>query len=147
MKLLILIFLIIFKNGLTQDNYKFTIMGNAVINSNIELPDKSIFNMFESKGAFKDSKGNIGDFFGQGVRQTDNKGTLKKVNALLILKTKNNSSLWGYPIRTESDLEVGAGYFDIFSASGDLKELLGKRCQYGITVTKNKSFIMQGFCK
>ena len=147
MKLLILIFLIIFKNGLTQDNYKFTIMGNALRNSYIELPDKSIFNMFESKGAFTDNRGNIGDFTAQGVRQTDNQGTLKKINALIILKTKNNSSLWGYPSRTESYLEVGAGYFDIFSASGDLKELLGKRCQYGLTVTNNKSFVMKGFCK
>ena len=47
----------------------------------------------------------------------------------------------------ESDLEVRAGYFDVFSASGNLKELLGKRCQYGLNVTKEKSFVMQGFCK
>ena len=55
--------------------------------------------------------------------------------------------MWGFPRRAESDLEVGAGYFDVFSASGNLKELLGKRCQYGLTVTKEKSFVMQGFCK
>ena len=39
-------------------------MGNALNNSIIELPDKSIFNMFNSKGAFTDNQGNIGDFFG-----------------------------------------------------------------------------------
>tara|TARA_X000000950_G_scaffold241993_1_gene295978 strand:+ start:166 stop:333 length:168 start_codon:yes stop_codon:yes gene_type:complete len=55
--------------------------------------------------------------------------------------------MWDFPIRVESDLEVGAGYFDVFSASGNLKELLGKRCQYGLTVTKKKSFVMQGSCK
>ena len=37
--------------------------------------------------------------------------------------------------------------YQAFSASGNLKELLGKRCQYGLTVTKEKSFVMQGFCK
>ena len=47
--------------------------------------------------------------------------------------------MWGFPTRVESDLEVGAGYFDVFAASGNLKELLGKRCQYGLTVTKEKS--------
>tara|TARA_B100001027_G_C16155049_1_gene279907 strand:+ start:226 stop:393 length:168 start_codon:yes stop_codon:yes gene_type:complete len=55
--------------------------------------------------------------------------------------------MWGFPTRVESDLEVGAGYFDVFSASGNLKELLGKRCQYGLTATKEKSFVMQGFCR
>ena len=147
MKLLIAIFFIILNNGFAEDIYKFTVMGNSLRNSSIELPDNSVFNMFESKGAFTDSKGNIGDFLGQGIRQTDNEGVLKELNGLVVLKTENNSSIWGYPTRTESALEVGAGYFDVFSASGNLKKLLGKRCQYGLTVTKNKSFVMQGFCK
>ena len=119
----------------------------ALKNTSIELPDKSIFNMFDSKGAFTDNQGNIGDFFGQGVRKTNNKGILIDVNALVIFKIDNKSSMWGFPTRVESDLEVGAGYFDVFSASGNLKELLGKRCQYGLNVTKEKSFVMQGFCK
>ena len=147
MKLLTLILVLFLKDGSSQDNYKFTIMGNALKNSSIKLPDKSIFNMFESKGAFTDNQGNIGDFFGQGVRKTNNKGMLIDVNALIIFKIDNKSSMWGFPTRAESDLEVGAGYFDVFSASGNLKELLGKRCQYGLTVTKEKSFVMQGFCK
>ena len=136
---LIILFLIILSNSIfSNENYKFTIMGNNLKNSSVELPDKSIFNMFDSKGAFTDNKGNIGDFFGQGVRKTNNKGVLIDVNALLILKIDNKSSMWGFPTRVESDLEVGAGYFDVFSASGNLKELLGKRCQYGVTVTKEK---------
>ena len=147
MKLLTLILVLFLRDGSSQDNYKYTIMGNALKNSSIELPDKSIFNMFESKGAFTDNQGNIGDFFGQGVRKTNNKGILIDVNALIIFKIDNKSSMWGFPTRAESDLEVGAGYFDVFSASGNLKKLLGKRCQYGLTVTKEKSFVMQGFCK
>ena len=145
---LIILFIIILSNCIySQENYKFTIMGNALKNSSIELPDKSIFNMFDSKGAFTDNQGNIGDFFGQGVRKPNNKGILIDVNAIVIFKIDDKSSMWGFPTRVESDLEVGAGYFDVFSASGNLKELLGKRCQYGLTVTKEKSFVMQGFCK
>ena len=145
---LIILFIIILSNCIySQEIYKFTIMGNALKNSSIELPDKSIFNMFDSKGAFTDNQGNIGDFFGQGVRKTNNKGILIDVNAIVIFKIDNKSSMWGFPTRVESDLEVGAGYFDVFSASGNLKELLGKRCQYGLTVTKERSFVMQGFCK
>ena len=145
---LIILFIIILSNCIySQENYKFTIMGNALKNSSIELPDKSIFNMFDSKGAFTDNQGNIGDFFGQGVRKTNNKGILIDVNAIVILKIDDKSSMWGFPTRVESDLEVGAGYFDVFFASGNLEELLGKRCQYGLTVTKENSFVMQGFCK
>ena len=147
MKILILICIFFLQNAICQDNYKFTIMGYNFKNSSIELPDKSIFNMFESKGAFTDSKGNFGDFEAQGVRKTNNKGVLINVNALIIFKIDNKSSMWAYPTRVESDLEVGAGYFDVFFASGNLKELLGKRCQYGLTVTKENSFVMQGFCK
>ena len=147
MKLIILILIILSNSIFSKENYKFTIMGNTLKNSSIELPDKSIFNMFDSKGAFTDNQGNIGDFFGQGVRKTNNKGMLIDVNAIVIFKIDNKSSMWGFPTRVESDLEVGAGYFDVFSASGNLKKLLGKRCQYGLTVTKENSFVMQGFCK
>ena len=147
MKIFILIFVFFFQNANSQDNYRFTIMGNTLKNTNIKLPDKSIFNMFESKGAFADNQGNIGYFEGQGGRKTNNKGVLINVNALIIFKIDNKSSMWAFPTRVESDLEVGAGYFDVFFASGNLKELLGKRCQYGLTVTKENSFVMQGFCK
>ena len=107
---LIILFLIILSNSIfSKENYKFIIMGNTLKNSSVELPDKSIFNMFDSKGAFSDNQGNIGDFFGQGVRKTNNKGILIDVNALVIFKIDNKSSMWGFPTRVESDLEVGAG--------------------------------------
>ena len=64
MKLIILILIILSNSIFSKENYKFTIMGNTLKNSSIELPDKSIFNMFDSKGAFTDNQGNIGDFFG-----------------------------------------------------------------------------------
>ena len=38
-------------------------------------------------------------------------------------------------------------FFDIFYASGNLKKLSNKRCKYGLTPTKNESFVMEGFCK
>ena len=79
MKIFILIFIFFLQNAISQDNYKFTIMGNNLKNSNIKLPDKSIFNMFESKGAFTDNQGNIGDFEAQGVRKTNNKALSKSV--------------------------------------------------------------------
>ena len=69
------------------------------------------------------------------------------VNALIVFKIDNKSLMWTFPTRVESVLEVGAGCFNVFFASGSLKELLGKRCQYGLTVTKQNSFVMQGFCK
>ena len=41
-----------------------------------------------------------------------------------------------YPTRVKSELQVGAGYFDIFHSTGNLKNLYGKKCQYGLTVTR-----------
>ena len=55
--------LIILSNSIfSQESYKSTIMGNTLKNTSIKLPDKSIFNMFDSKCAFTDNQGNIGDF-------------------------------------------------------------------------------------
>ena len=65
MKLIILFLIIFSKSIFSNENYKFTIMGNNLKNSSVELPDKSIFNMFDSKGAFTDNQLNIGDFFGK----------------------------------------------------------------------------------
>ena len=127
--------------------YKFRIMGNSIQNESIELPDKSVFNFFEGKAAFTDSDGNIGDFSSRGVRQTNSKGILTKLTALMVFETNDGSKMWCYPTREKSELQVGAGYFDIFYASGKFKKLVKKRCQYGLTVTKNKSFVMEGFCK
>lgn len=145
-KFLIIIFFL-FNNLLANENYKFRIMGNSIKNDFTELPDKSIFNLFQGKGAFTDSDGNIGDFSSRGVRQTNKEGVLTKLTALMIFETTDGSQVWSYPTRVESELLSGAGYFDIFHASGTLKKLAGKRCKYGLVVTNNKSFVMEGFCK
>ena len=145
-----IIFLMIFINislGYAKENYKFRIMGNSINNDITELPDKSIFNIFEAKGAFTDNDGNIGDFSSKGVRQTNHKGVLKKMIAIVVFETTDGSKVWGTPYRAESDLDIGAGFYDVFYASGSLKKLSNKRCQSGLTPTKNQSFVMEGFCK
>ena len=139
--------LLLIKTALCEEKYEFKIMGNSIKNDILELPNKSKFNIFEGKGAFTDNRGNIGDFSSRGVRQTDEEGVLIKLTAVLVLKTNDGSEIWAYPTRVKSELQVGAGYFDIFHSTGNLKNLYGKKCQYGLTVTKEKSFVMQGFCK
>ena len=145
--ILILITFLIISIGSASENYKFRIMGNSINNDITELPDNSIFNIFEGKGAFTDNDGNIGDFSSKGVRQTNDKGILKKLIAIMIFETADGSKVWGTPTRVESDLDIGAGFFDVFYATGSLKKLSNKRCQYGLTPTKNDSFVMEGFCK
>ena len=139
--------LLLIKTALCEEKYEFKIMGNSIKNDILELPNKSKFNIFEGKGAFTDNRGNIGDFSSRGVRQTDEEGVLVKLTAVLVLKTNDGSEIWAYPTRVKSELQVGAGYFDIFHSTGNLKNLYGKKCQYGLTVTRDKSFVMQGFCK
>ena len=139
--------LLLIKTALCEEKYEFKIMGNSIKNDILELPNKSKFNIFEGKGAFTDNRGNIGDFSSRGVRQTDEEGVLIKLTAVLVLKTNDGSEIWAYPTRVKSELQVGAGYFNIFHSSGNLKNLYGKKCQYGLTITRDKSFVMQGFCK
>ena len=139
--------LLFIKIALCEEKYEFKIMGNSIKNDILELPNKSKFNIFEGKGAFTDNRGNIGDFSSRGVRQTDENGVLVKLTAVLLFKTNDGSQIWAYPTRVKSELLVGAGYFDIFHSTGNLKNLYGKKCQYGLTVTQEKSFVMQGFCK
>ena len=133
--------------ALCADKYEFKIMGNSVKNDILVLPNKSKFNVFEGKGAFTDNRGNIGDFSSRGVRQTNEDGILTKLTAVLVLKTNDGSQVWAYPTRVKSELQVGAGYFEVFHSTGNLKNLYGKKCQYGLTVTREKSFVMQGFCR
>ena len=142
----ILTFLLV-NTSTSSDDYEFKIMGNSIRNDILELPNNSIFNIFEGKGAFTDNRGNIGDFSSKGVRQTDESGTLTKLTAVLFFKTTSGSELWAYPTRVKSDLLVGAGYFEVFYSTGNLKNLFGKKCQYGLTVTNEESFVMQGICK
>ena len=148
MKFITYISILFFANqALCTDKYEFKIMGNSMKNDILVLPNKSKFNVFEGKGAFTDNRGNIGDFSSRGVRQTNEDGILTKLTAVLVFKTNNGSQVWAYPTRVKSELQVGAGYFEIFYSTGNLKNLYGKKCQYGLTVTKEKSFVMQGFCK
>ena len=148
MKFFVYISILLFiKIALCEEKYEFKIMGNSIKNDILELPNKSKFNIFEGKGAFTDNRGNIGDFSSRGVRQTDEEGVLIKLTAVLVLKTNDGSEIWAYPTRVKSELQVGAGYFDIFHSTGNLKNLYGKKCKYGLTITKEKSFVMQGFCK
>ena len=147
MKIILSIIFMFLNAQLFADKYEFKIMGNSIKNDILELPDKSKFNIFEGKGAFTDNRGNVGDFSSRGVRQTDKDDILIRLNAVLVFKTNEGSELWAYPTRIKSDLQVGAGYFDVFHSTGNLKNLFKKKCQYGLTVTKEKSFLMQGFCK
>ena len=115
-------------------------------NTTVILPDGSSFNTFYSEGAFTDSYGNYGDITGRGVRETDSNQNIKSVSALLIFETKNNGKFFAKANRIDSKIEAGAGYFDILFGNGKFKNLKGKRCNYGLTITQ-KSFIMEGLCK
>ena len=128
-----------------EEIYKFKTMGKEK-NTSVILPDGSSFNTFFSEGAFTDSDGNYGDITGRGVRETDNNGNIKNLSALLVFETKNNGKYFAKANRIDSKIEAGAGYFDILFGSGRFKNLKGKRCNYGLTITQ-KSFIMEGLCK
>ena len=128
-----------------DDIYRFKTMGKEK-NTLVTLPDASNFNTFYSEGAFTDSYGNFGDMTARGVRETDSNGNLKSVSALLIFETKNNGKFFARANRIDSKIEAGAGYFNILFANGGFKNLKGKRCNYGLTITQ-KSFIMEGLCK
>ena len=128
-----------------EDVYRFKTMGKEK-NTTVILPDGSSFNTFYSEGAFTDSYGNYGDITGRGVRETDSNQNIKSVSALLIFETKNNGKFFAKANRVDSKIEAGAGYFDVLFGSGSFKNLKGKRCNYGLTITQ-KSFIMEGLCK
>ena len=142
------IFLIIFFVNISfaEDFYRFRTMGQ-LNNQTINLPDKSIFNMFKAEGAFTDSDGNYGDLSARGVRETDSEGKLIKINVLLIFEAIDGSKLYAKPNRINSELGSGAGYFDILFASGKFQKLLGLQCNYGTTITEKEAFIMEGICK
>ena len=128
-----------------EDVYRFKTMGKEK-NTTVMLPDGSSFNTFYSEGAFTDSYGNFGDITGRGVRETDSNKNIKSVSALLIFETKNNGKFFAKANRIDSKIEAGAGYFDVLFGNGKFKNLKGKRCNYGLTITE-KSFIMEGLCK
>ena len=125
--------------------YRFKTMGKEK-NTTIMLPDGSSYNTFYSEGAFTDSDGNYGDITARGVRETNSKGDIKNLSALLIFETKNNGKFYAKANRIETQIEAGAGFFDVLFGSINFQKLEGKRCKYGVTLT-NKAFIMEGKCK
>ena len=143
--LLLSIFLVLLFKLQAEDAYRFKTMGKEK-NTIITLPDASNYNTFYSEGAFTDSYGNYGDMTARGVRETDSNGNLKSVSALLIFETKNNGKFFARANRIDSKIEAGAGYFNVLFANGSFKNLKGKKCNYGLTITQ-KSFIMEGLCK
>tara|TARA_A100001011_G_C13685786_1_gene585554 strand:- start:64 stop:510 length:447 start_codon:yes stop_codon:yes gene_type:complete len=143
--LYILIFLALFLKLKADDVYRFTTMGKEK-NTTVVLPDGSNYNTFYSEGAFTDSDGNYGDITGRGVRETDSKGDIKNLSALLVFETKNNGKFYAKANRIESQIEAGAGFFDVLFANGNFEKLIGKRCRYGVTLT-DKAFVMEGICK
>ena len=143
--LLLSIFLVLLVKLQAEDVYRFKTMGKEK-NTIITLPDASNYNTFYSEGAFTDSYGNYGDMTARGVRETDSNGNLKSVSALLIFETKNHGKFFAKANRIDSKIEAGAGYFNVLFANGSFKNLKGKRCNYGLTITQ-KSFIMEGLCK
>ena len=95
-------------------------------NTTVVLPDGSNYNTFYSEGAFTDSDGNYGDITGRGVRETDSKGNIKNLSVLLVFETKNNRKFYAKANRIESQIEAGAGFFDVLFGNGNFEKLIGK---------------------
>ena len=148
MKKVIIIFFLVFIsfNINSNDTYKVTIMG-TFSGETIKLPNGGNYNLFKGNGAFSDSDGNYGDAIGRGIRETDKNNKLKNIFAVLIFEAANGSKMMGRPNRTESNIDAGTGSFDILFADGVFKKYLGYKCKYGISTTKNGSFIQENICK
>ncbi len=142
---LIIILLIPF-NLLSSEIYKIKIMGRFD-GETVKLPNEGKFNMFTANAAFSDSDGNYGDAIGRGVRETDKNNKIINLYVVLIFETPDKSSMMVRPQRTESDIKAGTGSFSILHATGVFKKYLGYNCKYGITTTKNGSFIQENICK
>ena len=57
-KIILLMIFINISMVYANENYKFRIMGNSINNDITELPDKSIFNIFEAKISLTNSGNN-----------------------------------------------------------------------------------------
>ena len=130
----------------SNEIYKIKIMG-IFEGETIKLPDGGNFNIFKGNAAFSDSDGNYGDAIGRGIRETDINNKITNIYAVLIFESSNGSKMMGRPIRTESDINAGAGSFKILFATGVFKKYIGFNCKYGISTTKNGSFIQENICK
>ena len=144
-----IIFIILFYipfNLSSNDTYKIKIMG-TIDGETIKLPDGGNFNIFRGNAAFSDSDGNYGDVIGRGIRETDINNKLTNIYAVLIFESADGSKMMGRPNRTESDIDAGSGSFEILQANGIFTKYLGYKCKYGISTTKNGSFIQESNCK
>ena len=144
--LLFIIIIIIPYKLLSSEIYKIKIMGRFD-GETIKLPNDGKFNMFTANSAFSDSDGNYGDAIGRGVRETNKNNEIINLYAVLIFETPNGSNMMVRPVRTESDIKTGTGSFAILYATGVFKKYLGYNCKYGITTTKNGSFIQENVCR
>ena len=71
------------------------------------------------------------------MRKTNGKRILIDINAFVVLKIYNKSSMWSYPIIVKSDLELVVIYFDVFSAQEILKNYLDKDANMDFLLLKN----------
>ena len=138
--------LFIHSNLNSKEIYKIKIMG-IFEGETLILPNQGKFNMFTANAAFSDSNGNYGDAIGRGVRETDKNNKITNLYAVLILDSPDGSKMMVRPVRTESDIKAGTGSFKITYAKGLFEKYLGYNCKYGISTTKNGSFIQEVICK
>ena len=143
---IVLIIFIISFNLNSSETYKVKIMGTFE-GETIKLPNGGNFNIFKGNAAFSDSDGNYGDAIGRGIRETDINNQITNIYAVLIFESSNGSKMMGRPARTDSDINAGTGSFKILFATGVFKKYIGFNCKYGISTTKNGSFIQENICK
>ncbi len=143
---IVLIIFFLSLNLTSSEIYKIKIMG-IIDGETIKLPNGGNFNIFKGNGAFSDSNGNYGDVIGRGIRETDINNKMTNIYAVLIFESSNGSKMMGRPARTDSDINAGTGSFKILFATGVFKKYIGFNCKYGISTTKNGSFIQENICK
>ena len=145
---IIFFFLVVFLSNklLSNDTYKITIMGK-IDGETLQLPNEGKFNTFKANAAFSDSDGNFGDAIGRGVRETDKNNKMINLYVVLVFKSSDGSTMLTRPIRTESDIQAGAGSFVILHATGVFKKYLQYKCKYAISTSDTGAFIQENICK
>ena len=146
-KIIFFFLIILLSNKLiSNDTYKITIMGKFA-GETLLLPNQGKFNSFKADAAFSDSDGNFGDAIGRGVRETDKNNKIINAYMVLVFKSSEGSTMLAKPIRTESDIQAGAGSFVILNATGVFKEYLQYKCKYAISTSDTGAFIQENICK
>ena len=146
-KIIFFFFIVFLSNKLlSNDTYIITIMGK-IDGENLQLVNEGKLNMFKANAAFSDSDGNFGDAIGRGVRETDRNNTMINLYVVLVFKSSEGSTMLTRPIRTESDIQAGAGSFVILHATGVFKKYLQYKCKYAISTSDTGAFIQENICK